>query len=73
MASQAELINIAMTNLSAKITEITADPKPTYSIDGQTVKHSQYLETLITSLDMLIPIRRKLQGPFQRITKSGSL
>ena len=42
MASQAELINIAMTNLSAKITEITADPKPTYSIDGQTVKHSQY-------------------------------
>lgn len=73
MASQADMIDGAMTTLAAKIAEVSSNPKPNYEVDGQRVDHADYLLTLTRSMDELITLRQKLQGPFQRITRVGSL
>ena len=73
MANQADMIEVAMTNLAAKIAEISSNPKPNYEVDGQRVDHADYMLSLTRSMDELITLRQKLQGPFQRITRVGSL
>jgi hypothetical protein len=73
MASQADLIDGSMTTLAAKIAEISANPKPNYEVDGQRVDHADYLLNLTRTMTELIALRQKLQGPFQRITRVGSL
>lgn len=73
MASQYAMIDTAITNLTAKIAELSADPKPSYSVDGQTFNHSEYFKMLTESLDSLITQRRRLQGPYQIMTRVGSL
>jgi hypothetical protein len=37
-------------NLLAKIQSVTADPKPSYKIDGQDVDHAGYLQSLLDAL-----------------------
>lgn len=39
----------ALTQIIARIAEITASPKPDYSIDGQTVSWRAYLDSLISA------------------------
>ncbi len=73
MPSQYSLIDTAITNLSAKLAELSADPKPSYSVDGQSFSHSEYFSMLTKSLGELITQRRRLQGPYQIMTKVGSL
>jgi hypothetical protein len=73
MASQYAMIDTAITNLTAKLAELSADPKPSYSVDGQTFSHTEYFKMLTDSLESLITTRRRLQGPYQLMTRVGSL
>lgn len=73
MASQYQMLDIAVTNLTAKIAELSADPKPSYSVDGQSFSHTEYFQMLTESLGILITQRRRLQGPYQVMTKVGSM
>jgi hypothetical protein len=73
MASQYVMIDTAITNLTAKLAELSADPKPSYSVDGQTFSHTEYFKMLTDSLESLITTRRRLQGPYQLMTRVGSL
>lgn len=73
MASQYAMIDTAITNITAKIAEVSADPKPSYSVDGQEFKHNEYFTMLTESLGQLITQRRRLQGPYQIMTRVGSL
>jgi hypothetical protein len=45
------MIEIIKTQLLALIADITLHPKPTYQIDGQTVKWNEYLKQLQDSAD----------------------
>jgi len=38
-------------NIAARLAEITASPKPSYSIDGQTVQWAAYLRALTSQLE----------------------
>lgn len=62
-------IETSISNISATIAEITASPKPSYSIDGQTVYWNEYLETLTQKLQGLLKVKQLLGGPFQRATR----
>jgi hypothetical protein len=46
MPSDIEQITLIKTQTLARIAEITAQPKPTYQIDGQTVNWGDYLRQL---------------------------
>ena len=51
MATDAEQIATIKTQTLARIVEITAAPKPSYSIDGQSVSWGDYLAQLQRTLD----------------------
>jgi hypothetical protein len=50
MPTVLENLQTAEANLATKIAEISANPKPNYSIDGQSVSHNDYLKMLIENL-----------------------
>ena len=47
--------------LVTQLTDVTLDPKPTYSIDGQTVSWAQHTQLLQTSIDWCNAQSRGLQ------------
>ena len=64
MPSDLEQIRTIKSQTLAIIAELTASPKPTYYIDGQTVSWSDYLARLEATVDWC---ERKLAGqePFE--------
>lgn len=71
MTNQAVLRNIRQQILE-RIEEITAAPKPTYSIDGQEVKWAEYLKSLRESVDWIDQLERKSQAPFEIVSRGES-
>ncbi len=51
MPSDIEQISLIKTQTLARIAEITAEPKPTYQIDGQMVVWGDYLNRLQKTVD----------------------
>ncbi len=64
MPSDAQQIATVKTQTLARIAEITAEPKPTYNVDGQKVAWSEYLKQLRETVDWC---NEKLAGeePFE--------
>jgi hypothetical protein len=50
--------------------EITADPKPTYSLEGQSVSWESYLSMLLDKLETLNKAIQQAGSPFQ-VTHRG--
>lgn len=71
MSAEANIAQ-AIANISETIKEITANPKPNYTVDGQTVNWADYLDTLTTKLASLLKTQQLLGGPFQRMTRVKS-
>ena len=46
-------LNTAKQQLLDRIIEITAEPKPNYSIDGQNISWASYLQTLLDGINKL--------------------
>ena len=61
-------INTAILNVTALIAQITANPQPSYSLDGQSVSWSEYLSLLIEKLEALQEASIYLSGPYQIVT-----
>ncbi len=51
MSTDLEQIAAVKSQTLARIAEITAQPKPTYNIDGQTVAWAEYLKQLQQTVD----------------------
>ena len=64
MPSDLEQLQTILSQTLALIADVTADPKPSYSIDGQTVSWADYLTKLRATVDWC---ERKLAGhePFE--------
>jgi hypothetical protein len=64
MSSDLEQLQTIKSQTLALIAELTANPKPTYYLDGQTVSWSEYLARLQATVDWC---QRKLAGeePFE--------
>jgi len=64
MPSDAEQIATIKTQTLARIAEITAEPKPTYQVDGQSIAWGDYLGQLQRTVDWC---NEKLAGeePFE--------
>jgi hypothetical protein len=69
MTTPGDDLGVAIANITAQIREITANPKPDYSIDGQSVSWASYLSMLNSQLIALQQAKQSLEGPFQRVTR----
>jgi len=58
-------LKTARDQLVARIVEITASPKPSYTVDGQTVSWTAYLKELREGLRQLEEEIRRAEGPFE--------
>lgn len=53
MPTVLENLEAAKVSLSAEIASVSANPKPDYSIDGQSVSWGTYLDTLLERMKLL--------------------
>jgi hypothetical protein len=65
----ADDIATAIDQVAARIKDLTTDPKPDYSVNGQSISWGSYLDMLTRQLAALQGAQQNLAGPFQRITR----
>lgn len=65
-------VNAAILNVTALIEQITAQPQPSYSLDGQAVSWSEYLSMLTAQLAQLQEAAIFLGGPYQLVSQGVS-
>lgn len=65
MPSVLDNLITAKANIAAKIAEISANPKPNYSIDGQSISWASYFDMLNSQLGKLDESIAVAQGPFE--------
>lgn len=72
MATEAEDLQTALDNVIAKILEISANPKPSYSIDGQSVSWGDYYRMLAQMRKDLKEAIINAEGPFDHVIQMRS-
>lgn len=65
MATEAENLRTAYDQIIEKILEVTANPKPDYSVDGQSVSWSAYYSMLMRLRQDLREALLQAEGPFE--------
>lgn len=68
MATVLENLETARDSIAAKIAEIAANPKPSYSIDGQTFDWPGYMRLLTEQLEAVDNLINRFSGPNQEET-----
>lgn len=61
-----ENLTTARDNVAAILAEITENPKPSYSIGGQSVSWESYFATLTRQLEDLDRAIQRANGPYQK-------
>ena len=61
-------LQTSLSNLTAALATATASPKPSYSIDGQSVSHESYLAMLVTQIKALTELVVDAAGPYEEHT-----
>lgn len=59
----------AINQVAAQIKDITANPKPDYSVNGQSISWASYLSMLTEQITKLQQAQQSLAGPYQRISR----
>ena len=62
-------LGTAITQVAAQIKDITLNPKPSYSVNGQSVSWESYFSMLTEQLIKLQTAQQSLAGPYQRISR----
>lgn len=69
--SNATTLETIRTQLLERIKEVTAAPKPNYSIDGQQVSWQSYLDSLFKQLDQ-VNAQINAETPFEEVSRGVS-
>jgi hypothetical protein len=62
-------LGTAINQIAAQIKDITANPKPDYSVNGQSISWASYLSMLTEQITKLQQTQQTLAGPYQRISR----
>ena len=62
-------LGTAINQIAAQIKDITANPKPDYSVNGQSISWASYLSMLTEQITKLQQAQQSLAGPYQRISR----
>lgn len=63
-------IQTSIQQVSALIVQITANPQPSYSVQGVSVSWSEYLAQLTEQLNKFMELQVILSGPYQLVTQA---
>lgn len=66
--SDATTLATIKTQILARLQEITATPKPSYSIDGQSISWNEYFVNLTDALEKINKQLANAEGPFEGVT-----
>lgn len=66
MATYQQNLLTTRDNIGAILAEISADPKPSYSLDGESYSWSEYFAMLTTQLKGIEEAIQRSQAPFAR-------
>ena len=69
MATYLENLRTARTNIGELLVKMTANPKPSYSVDGQSISWESYLDMLNRQLEALDKSIQRAQAPFSKLTR----
>lgn len=72
METALDNINTAITQVSALIVTITANPQPSYSVQGVSIPWSEYLSMLTEQLEKLQQAAIFLSGPYELVLQGVS-
>jgi hypothetical protein len=72
MATLAQNLATAREQIAARIVDITATPKPDYSIDGESISWGAYLTQLTQQLEALDKAIQRSDGPFEVRTRAAT-
>lgn len=64
MATNAENLQTALDNVAAQLADVTANPKPTYSVAGRSVSWGEHFNNLQKAYADLKNLLIQEQGPF---------
>jgi hypothetical protein len=64
VATNAENLETQIQQIDALIIEITADPRPDYSVQGRSMSFGTYLTQLVDTKTKLVALRATMGGPF---------
>lgn len=70
MATALENLTTARDNVAAVLAQITASPKPTYSVEGKSVSWESYFSALVSRLEDLDRAILRLGGPYELQTQA---
>ena len=62
MATAAQNLDAAIANITLQLANITANPKPSYQVDGEQVQWTEYQQMLQEKLNALMKSRQDLDG-----------
>lgn len=65
MATRAENLSTSLDNIAAQLADMTANPKPTYSIDGKSVSWGEHFRNLQDAYEKLSALRQIADGPIE--------
>ena len=70
MATTLENLEVARDNIAKLLADITASPKPSYSVDGQSVSWESYVSMLATNLEKINQLIIVAGGPYEAVTQA---
>ena len=68
MASYAANLETARNNVAARLVDITANPKPDYSVDGESYSWTSYFQALTAQLEALNKALQTAGGAWEKKT-----
>ena len=70
MATETENLETARSQIAQQIADMTADPKPTYSIGGQSISWGEHFNNLIKAHEDLTRAIQRLNSPFWKVSRA---
>lgn len=68
-ATYLQNLQTAQANIAQLIADITTNPKPTYSIDGESISWESYLSMLLDKQETLDKTIQRAQSPFCQVSR----
>lgn len=63
MATEAENLQTALTNIAQQLADLTENPKPSYSENGRSISWGEHMNNLLTLQEKIRTQLQKASGP----------
>ena len=65
MPTDLENLNTSLSNIYQQLADMTANPKPSYSVGGRSVSWGEHFNNLLKAQESIMMMIQRLGGPFE--------